>query len=431
MRLKRFVVESADTSYKGFLVKTRALYCKDVLNRLQADLVRVNAYYLDSLNLSSLLDYINEKAGVGYANFGKIVICVIVLILFKLVSVVLFTIMKLILEKILKFFIKGSYAENIEEVFIHKLRRPIQAFMFVFTIGLCAAILYYPNSINIGVFKLLNFCYIWIIAWLVISVLSSYGVLLVSKLAIKSGKKEIINLVIRILYAIICLIALLICLKSIGFNISTLIASLGIGGFAVALASKDMLSNFFASMQLLFDDSFEQGDWVKIGNIQGKVVETGLSKTSIRSFDNTLIFMPNSAIMSQSIENFKRRKLGRRVKTYIGIDNSIKAEDLRKLSDDIKILLKNSPHVAKIPEQDSLRGGLLDVRDLEGYKDAVYVCLSDFDEYSANLYLSFYTARVDGLGHRLDKEEILLEVLKLIEDSGASLSNPIRKMLKV
>ncbi len=121
--------------------------------------------------------------------------------------------------------------------------------------------------------------------------LDGYGVVLVSKLAQKVEKRSC-NLIIKILYFVIIIIALLYILAQLGFNISAIIASLGIGGLAVALAAKDIIANFFASILLLFDNSFNQGDWVEVSGIEGTVVETGLRKTTIRTFDNCLVFLP-------------------------------------------------------------------------------------------------------------------------------------------
>ena len=135
--------------------------------------------------------------------------------------------------------------------------------------------------------------------------------MLLGSIARKSGRKEVINLIIKILYIIVVIIALLFVLSRLGFNISALIASLGIGGLAIALATKDIIANFFASILLLFDNSFSQGDWVVIGDVEGTVVETGLRKTLIRTFDNALVSVPNSKIMENNIKNWNNKNYGR------------------------------------------------------------------------------------------------------------------------
>lgn len=435
-KLKDFILSSQNESYKGFLLKTRALFLKDVLNRLQKDLTRSNAYYLNSINLQGLISWINSRLGLPYINIGKISICLLVIFLFYLVMKLLTRVSSLAVFKYLQYFKNtvNTQDKHFKEAFLHKLQKPVQSFIMLYSFGLCIAISYYPTSMDLAVFRLLNLGYIWVIAWFVLNVLNSYGLMLISKIAIKSGQKEIINLVIRILYSLICIIAFLISLQIFGFNISAIIASLGIGGLAVALASKDIISNFFASVMLLFDDSFEQGDWVKVGSIEGNVVETGLRKTSIRGFDNTLAFIPNSTMMSTNIINYSRRKLGRKVALSLGVTYESSPEQIKKLSADILKYLKTSPFVAQ-SEDKKARGGSLKYRqslvnldDLEGYSSTIFVGLASFGDFSINIDISFYTKSVDGSGHRKDKEQILLELMKLVAKNGLSMAFPTQSL---
>lgn len=435
-KLKGYILSLKDESYDGFLLKTRALFLKDVLNRLQKDISRSNAYYLNSINFQQCLNWINQKIGSHFLNFGKVIICLLVVLSFYVIMKLLTKLSSLIIIKYFRLFKKNQtiHENHFQEAFLHKLQRPIQTFIMVYSLGLCAAIIYYPTSIDLSIFRLFNLCYIWVIVWFIINVLDSYGLMLVSKLAIKSGQKEIINLVIKILYSLISIIAFLISLRIFGFNISTIIASLGIGGLAVALASKDIISNFFASVMLLFDDSFEQGDWVRIGDVEGNIVETGLRKTSIRGFDNTLAFIPNSTIMGASIINYSRRKLGRKVSFSVGLTYDATPTQIKKLSKEILALLKSSPCVAQTKDKEGrawsskYRQSLVNLDDLEGYSSSIFVGLASFGESSINIDVSFYTKQVDGTGHRLDKENILLSIMDLVASNGLSMAFPTRSI---
>ena len=205
--------------------------------------------------------------------------------------------------------------------------------------------------------------------------------MLLGSIARKSGRKEVINLIIKILYIIVVIIALLFVLSRLGFNISALIASLGIGGLAIALATKDIIANFFASILLLFDNSFSQGDWVVIGDVEGTVVETGLRKTLIRTFDNALVSVPNSKIMENNIKNWNRRKVGRIIKITVGLSYSSTAEQIKNCVNDIEAMLLNHPDIAQ-PKDNALnqnnlkmfyKQNMVSVDDLAGYKNTLYV----------------------------------------------------------
>ncbi|WP_141090901.1 mechanosensitive ion channel family protein, partial [Campylobacter concisus] len=144
--------------------------------------------------------------------------------------------------------------------------------------------------------NIFSIIYIVAFSWLVLTILNGYGIAIIDKIAQKSKRKEVINLALKVIYVIVLIITLLLILQKLGFDISALIASLGIGGLAVAFAAKDIIANFFASVMMLFDNSFSQGDWIVCGDIEGTVVEIGFRKTTVRSFDNALIFVPNSKL---------------------------------------------------------------------------------------------------------------------------------------
>ncbi len=103
-----------------------------------------------------------------------------------------------------------------------------------------------------------------------------------------------------------------------GINVTALIASLGLGGLAFALAAKDTASNLFGSFALLADKSIRIGEWIKVGGVEGTVEDIGMRTTKIRSFQKSLITIPNQIVSNSPIENFSRRGI-RRIKMRIGI----------------------------------------------------------------------------------------------------------------
>ena len=106
--------------------------------------------------------------------------------------------------------------------------------------------------------------------------------------------------------------------SQLGYNISALMAGLGIGGLVFALAAKDSVENLFGSITILMEMPFGVGDWVKIGDIDGTVEQINLRSTRIRTFQDSLITMPNSRMITSHVENFGARRR-RRIKTTLGI----------------------------------------------------------------------------------------------------------------
>ncbi len=404
-------------------------YLKDNANLLQSN------YFFSVLKLQIWIDKINEIANINIFNSGKIIVSILVIVVFaslrKTFSYVLyFFLVKVIYRN------KDFDANAIKNIFVEKIKKPIGYLLVIYAVSICISIAFYPSPVPLKMSNLFYIIYAIFITWTLLVVLDSYGVVFISKFAEKSGKREIINLAVKILYFVVIIIAILFVLSHLGFNISAIIASLGIGGLAVALAAKDIIANFFASVLLLFDDSFNQGDWIKVAGIEGNVVETGLRKTSIRTFDNSLVFLPNSAIMAANIENLSRRQMGRRMKSYIGVTYDASATQLEACVKDLKEFVNTCPLIAHQDDgalkygdyKTKYRQNLVSIDDLEGYKKASYVTLSDFGESSINIELDFYIKAISGKDFREARHQILLEVMRIVEKNGLSFAFPSRSI---
>lgn len=110
---------------------------------------------------------------------------------------------------------------------------------------------------------------------------------------------------------LIVLLGLLVALGTFGVNVTGLLAGLGIGGLVVALAAKDSVENIFGSVTILFDMPFALGDWVRIEKAEGVVEEINLRSTKIRTFEDSVITLPNSNLIKASVENFGARRFRR------------------------------------------------------------------------------------------------------------------------
>jgi MscS family membrane protein len=111
----------------------------------------------------------------------------------------------------------------------------------------------------------------------------------------------------KILKPIIIAIIAVVVLQNAGMNVGGLLAGLGIGGLAIALAGKNTLENLFGSIVISFDRPFRIGDWVKVGDIQGTVEDLGLRSTRLRTLDRSLVTIPNAQMADAKVENFSRR----------------------------------------------------------------------------------------------------------------------------
>ena len=142
----------------------------------------------------------------------------------------------------------------------------------------------------------------------------------------------------------IVIMAIIMVVQNLGYSISGLLASLGIGGLAIALAAKDALSNIFGSIMILLDRPFAIGDWVQTGELEGTIEEVGFRSTKIRTFAKTQITVPNSVLMNMAINNYSRMPK-RRIKMNVGVTYATSSEQMRQAVAEIRQMLREHPAI--------------------------------------------------------------------------------------
>lgn len=395
-------------------------------------------YFFSSLNIKSLIDYLNEKIPFSFfgLDIGKIIISAFVLVFFWSLRRIT---AKLIFFLFLAITSKAKHDNEIKSAIIKTITRPITWFLFINGLDICVRIFYYPSPMPVGISNLSLTLYIILIAWFFITLLESYGTILISSITKNSGeifRKEVINLILKILYFIIVLIAFITALSKLGFDISALIASLGIGGLAVALAAKDILANFFASIMLLFDNSFSQGDWIVCGDVEGTVVEIGLRRTTVRTFDNALLFVPNAKLANESIRNWNRRKVGRRIRMHIGLTYNSPKEKLEKCVEDIREMLINHPGISQ-PDDTSLsskdykmayKKDIISIEDFSGYKRTLMVYLDNFSPSSIDILIYCFSKTTVWAKWLETKEDVMFKIMQIVEKHNLSFAFPSQSL---
>jgi small-conductance mechanosensitive channel len=139
-------------------------------------------------------------------------------------------------------------------------------------------------------------------------------------------------------------VALLLVLENLNFDVSALVASLGVGGIAVALAAQNILGDLFASLSILFDKPFVVGDFIFVGDMMGTVEKVGLKTTRVRSLFGEQLVFSNNDLLSSRIKNYKRME-ERRVVFTLGVTYQTNAEQLELIPGIIKETIENQEKV--------------------------------------------------------------------------------------
>lgn len=161
----------------------------------------------------------------------------------------------------------------------------------------------------------------------------------------KNVDKAVGSFVANIIYALVFAATILMALSQVGIETTSFIAILGAAGLAVGLALQGSLSNFASGVLIIILRPFKSGDYIEAGGRAGSVQKIEIFSTELRTPDNKVIIMPNSAIMSGPIVNFSREAT-RRIDLVIGVSYD---SDLKKAKEVLQGVLDNEPRVLKDP----------------------------------------------------------------------------------
>ena len=149
---------------------------------------------------------------------------------------------------------------------------------------------------------------------------------------------QLVPLVTKTLKVFVSVLGGIFVLQNLSVDVSSLLAGVGLGGLAFALAAKDTVANLFGSVMIFVDKPFQIGDWVKIGDAEGTVEEVGFRTTRIRTFYNSQITMPNSIIANTKVDNYGRREY-RRYLTNLGLTYDTPPEKVQAFCEGVRAVI--------------------------------------------------------------------------------------------
>ena len=200
-------------------------------------------------------------------------------------------------------------------------------------------------------------------------------------------------------------LAVIVVLAELGYQATTIITGLGIGGVALALAAQKTVENLFGTFSLAIDQPFREGDTIQVDTINGTVEAVGLRSTRIRTADRTVISIPNGKLADMRIETINRQDR-LRFYTVVGVAHSA-SQKLTQILAGVDALVRAEPLVAK---------------------DTVSVRFIALTDSAMNVEIGAMFDTTDGGKFVLARERILLGVVRVIEEAGASLAHPMRSV---
>lgn len=190
--------------------------------------------------------------------------------------------------------------------------------------------------------------------------------------------------------------------KMLNIDITALIAGLSIGGLAIALAAQDTVKNLFGSMTIFFDKPFQIGDWINFDGVDGTVEEVGFRSTRVRTFANSLVYVPNGKLADMIINNYGLR-VYRRYSTKIGVTYDTTPEQLESFVEKLREMVLAHPNTRK---------------------DAFEVHLNELGAYSIDILFYIFFEVGTWKEELAARQEVLLKVIRIAKELNISFAFP-------
>lgn len=410
-------------------------YLESVLNTFSSELVQESTYIyqtarisesklfsiLNTINTSSYGLKVNNYLAPVNMNIAKVLLVVFIIIFLLIIQVIL----RFVINRILHHY--KLKEEDIDYIHSHitKLFNLLASVMIIHVI-LVTFLGFDTHSMNIS--KLFAIFYVITIAMMLYRINNTVAYMKMEQIKkSKMIKNEVMNLAIKVINGFIIIIAGIFILQVFGVNLTALLSGLGIAGAAVAFAAKDSISNIFGSISILLGDVFEQGDWIEAKDVNGTVVEIGLRASTVRTFDNALISIPNSELANDGVKNWSRRRIGRRIKMNIGVTYQSDFSDIRQAVLDIREMLKDHPGIAnqRTEYHDNYRQSkLVSTEDYKGIKRTTLVFMDEFADSSINILVYCFSRTVVWEEWLEVKEDVMFKLAEILAKNNLDFAYP-------
>jgi len=353
--------------------------------------------------LLKYLPKLGSKKVLGLYTFQYIAILILALL-----SVIVHRLFTFLAERVIrKVLIRSGFGDSAKET-LKPIARPTSVFIIVLLLMLFVPVLQLPPSYAqyvIMTLRVLVPLMATVVAYRLVNVLASYF----AKLATKTESTlddQMVPLVRKTLKTFVVLTGTLFILDNLDIPILPLLTGLSIGGLAFALAAQDTLKNFFGSLMIFIDKPFQIGDWVTSGDVDGTVEEVGFRSSRVRTFRNSLIYIPNGILADRTIDNHGLR-MYRRFYTTIAVKYDTPPDLMEAFTEGLRKIVLDHPHTVK---------------------DKFHIYFNDLGSSSLNIMFYIFFD-VPSWGEELAaRHEVLIQIMKLAEKLGINFAFPTQTL---
>jgi MscS family membrane protein len=271
-----------------------------------------------------------------------------------------------------------------------------------------ASLLGLPGNVDHAIHIAARFIVVGASVWGIYRLVDLFAEFLLAKAAKTESKFDdlLIPLIRKSIKIFIAVVGTLFVASNIGFDIKSILAGLGLGGLAFALAAQDTVKNLFGSLTLLGDRPFDVGDWVVIGDIEGTVETVGIRSSRIRTFYNSIITLPNGNLITANVDNLGKRKF-RRWKTMVQVTYGTPPDTIEAFVEGIRELIRVHPYTRK---------------------DYFHVYLNAFGAHSLDILVYMFFLSPDWGTELRERHRIMMDIIRLANRLGVQFAFPTQTL---
>ncbi len=330
---------------------------------------------------------------------------ILIIIVLSFVVHILFT---FLFEKIIIALLNRYGYKEVAHSLIKPIAKPISYLVIVPILMVLVPVLQLP--VTLGRYVIIGLDILWpvfltVVFYRLVDVFGIY-MLKVAHRTESTLDDQLVPLLRKIFKTFVIIIGVLYVLINLDLNIIPFLTGLSIGGLAFALAAQDTLKNFFGSLMIFVDRPFQVGHWITSGDIDGEVEEVGLRSTRVRTFRNSLIYVPNAMLADRMIDNHGLR-VYRRFFTTVAITYDTPPGLIEVFIEGLNKLVENHPHTRK---------------------DKYHIFLNDFGDSSLNIMFYIFFEAPSWALELQYRHEIMISIVEMAEELNVRFAFPTRSL---
>ncbi|MCU7866064.1 MAG: mechanosensitive ion channel family protein [Candidatus Thiodiazotropha sp. (ex Lucinoma borealis)] len=331
------------------------------------------------------------------------------------IGLLLMILMGLVIDKLVSFFLRsgvrrwrsstdhGEFKEISEDI-LRPLGLMAMAIIWWVSINLMGLSESVMLVLLIAVKFLASISGVWA-AYRMVDLISAY---LHKKAQLTSNKLDdaLVPLIPRTLKVFVTVIGFVFIADNLNIDISSLLAGLGLGGLAFALAAKDMVQNLFGSVTVLMDRTFSVGDWIIVDGEEGSVERIGFRSTRVRTFYNSVVTVPNSKFITATVDNMGERRF-RRLSCKLSLTYDTPPDRIDAFCEGVRELVRQHPYMRK---------------------DYYHVYLNEFAASSLDVLLYVFWETPEWNTELRERHRFMLDILRLAQKLGVEFAFPTQTL---